>query len=401
MADRRKQQLKIRPIWLALGVVLIVAILGVAVYALAGHISAKKKENDASISFSDIKIDNIGKDVIEDNANRVQATVEVQLSDCAVTVGTKFKVTAVVTPADTEQALVWSSNNTGIFEVEQNGVVTVKGAGTAVLTATVGNVSDSVVIEGISRVTDGSANNLPIYNVAQDDVINGGSNSSGGENSGGGSTSSGGGNSSSGGGSTSSGGGSSSSGSGGTSSGSGSASGTGSGSSTGSSGSTGGNESSNSGGGSSNSGESSSESGSTSGGGGSSSGGNGSTSGGGGSSTDTADEKGTDSTKIGEYLPDCGFGKVMTNVYEYRDGGTYLGEIITQPDVTIIYIKQRNEVFDTKIKEVLAKLLPKEHGQVWSNYITAASDRTFTVEERKVRIVVAANGGHSQIVIYN
>lgn len=91
----------------------------------------------------------------------------------------------------------------------------------------------------------------------------------------------------------------------------------------------------------------------------------------------------------------------MTNVYEYRDGGTYLGEIITQPDVTIIYIKQRNEVFDTKIKEVLAKLLPKEHGQVWSNYITAASDRTFTVEERKVRIVVAANGGHSQIVIYN
>lgn len=91
----------------------------------------------------------------------------------------------------------------------------------------------------------------------------------------------------------------------------------------------------------------------------------------------------------------------MSNVYVCRDGNTYQGEIITQPNVTIIYIMQRSEEFDAKVKDVLSKLLPKDYGQVWSNYDTAASDRTFTVEERMVRIVLAANGGHSQIVIYN
>ena len=42
-----------------------------------------------------------------------------------------------------------------------------------------------------------------------------------------------------------------------------------------------------------------------------------------------------------------------------------------------------------------------EYGQVWSNYLSANTDRTFTAEGRRVRIVVAPNGGHSQIVIYN
>lgn len=91
----------------------------------------------------------------------------------------------------------------------------------------------------------------------------------------------------------------------------------------------------------------------------------------------------------------------MSNVYVYKDKDTYQGEIITQPNVTIIYIMKRSEEFDGKVKEVLARLLPDEYGQVWNNYVTASSDRTFTVEDRMVRIVVASNGGHSQIVIYN
>ena len=65
------------------------------------------------------------------------------------------------------------------------------------------------------------------------------------------------------------------------------------------------------------------------------------------------------------------------------------------------YIKQRNGTFDSRINNVLAQLLPEEHNQVWSNYLSAATDRTFTAEGRRVRIVAATGGGHSQIVIYN
>lgn len=444
MADKKGRQLKIRPVWIVVMAIMGAAVLGGIIYALAGNIREKSKENNASISLNDVKVDNIGKEVISDNADRVQATVEVCLSDCAVTVGTVFKAAAIVTPVNTEQALVWSSNNTGIFEVTQDGVVTVKGVGTAVLTATVGNVSDSVIIEGIGQVTDGSSNNLPIYNVAQNEVTggnssnggssggtsnvssngtaNGGSNTSGGGNStGSGSTGNNSGNGNISGGSTGGNGGTSGGNSSGNNGGAGSANTSNGGSSTntsnGGSGTGGGSTGNTSGGSSTNSG-STNGNGSTSGGnstgnngsantsnGGSSgstgnNSGNSNSSNGGGSGAD-ADGKGADSTQIGDYLPDYGFDREMSNVYVYRDGNTYQGEIITQPNVTIIYIMQRSEAFDEKVKETLAKLLPKEYGQVWNNYVTASSDRTFTVEDRMVRIVVASNGGHSQIVIYN
>ena len=70
-------------------------------------------------------------------------------------------------------------------------------------------------------------------------------------------------------------------------------------------------------------------------------------------------------------------------------------------EILIIYIKLRSESFVSKIQSVLMQLLPEEYGQVWNNYVSAGTDRTFTAEGRKVRIVAAPNGGHSQIVIYN
>ena len=121
----------------------------------------------------------------------------------------------------------------------------------------------------------------------------------------------------------------------------------------------------------------------------------------GSSSSDSSADKGSDSTQIGGQLPDLGFSQEMSNVYVCTENGTYYGEIITQPNVTIIYIKKRSDTFDNKIKSVITSLLPNEYMQVWNNYITANTDRTFTVEDRMVRIVVASNGGHSQIVIYN
>lgn len=434
MVDKKGQQLKIRPVWIIVIAIVGAAVLGGIIYGLVGNIQAKSKENNASISFNDVKVDNIGQEIISDNANRVQATVEVCLSDCAVTVGTVFRVAAIVTPADTERALVWSSNDTGIFEVGHDGVVTVKGVGTAVLTATVGNVSDSVIIEGISQVTDGSSNNLPIYNVAQNEVtggngsnggLSGGSNASSGSNLSGESSGNSGNTSGGNTGNNGSSAGNGSTGSSGSIGGNGGSSGSNlSGGSSGNSGNTSGGNAGNSGnisdgntsnagsgagnGNSGNSGNTSGGSGSTGGNGdsGGSSGNNGGTSGSGSGNSgsgsgENTDANGTDSTEIGEYLPDYGFDREMSNVYVYRQGDTYQGEIITQPNVTIIYIMHRSEEFDGKVKEVLAKLLPKEHGQVWNNYVTANSDRTFTAQERTVRIVVASNGGHSQIVIYN
>lgn len=388
------------------------ALLGVIIIGLTAYIvskAIKPKDDKVNININGIELDNIGE-TVSNNIEKVETTVEIQLMDTAVESGTKFMVTAIVTPANTDQALVWSSSNSAIFEVDNNGIVTVKGAGTAVLTATVGNVSDAVVIEGINKVTDGSSNNLPIYNVsmntgATNNQGNNGSSNNGGNSSGGntsgGSTS--GGNIS--GGSTT-GGSSGGNTAGGSASGGNTSGGNTSGGSTSGGNTSGGNTSGgNTSGGSISGGNTSG--GSTSGGntsGGNASGGNtsgGSTSNGGTSSGEQPE--GLDSTQIGAQLPGMGFDQMVSNVYVCKEDGKYCGEIITQPNVTIIYVMNRSETFDTKIQSVLVALLPTEHSQVWTNYLTSMTDRTFTVEERMVRIVMpsAANGGHSQIVIYN
>ncbi|MFQ7573849.1 MAG: hypothetical protein ACLRLD_00245, partial [Lachnospira sp.] len=175
-------------------------------------------------------------------------------------------------------------------------------------------------------------------------------------------------------------------------------------SNSGSTGSNGGSGSSNSESTGSNEGSGSSNSGSAGSNGGSGSAGSsnsGSTGSNGGSGSSNSGSTGSNSESIGGQLPDMGFDQTYSNVYVCNENGTYCGEIITQPDVTIIYIKERSDAFDSKIKNVLMTMLPKEYNQVWNNYISAATDRTFTVEDRKVRIVAAVNGGHSQIVIYN
>lgn len=367
MAQNKKKnirKIKIKPIPAALTAGAAVLVL---VLALAAAFSGGRKEEDSvGIQFNDTDLKN-QHGTPEDDSQRVAATVEIQLEDCAVVTGTRFKVTAIVTPENTEQALIWSSSDTGIFEVDADGIVTVRGTGTAVLTATVGAVTDAVVIEGIQTVADGSQNDLPVYagntafNKEDSNQASGNSGSGSGPGSGG--------------------------------DGSGSLSGGGGADDTGN------------GGHSDNSGGSSGQNG-----GGSSSGGDvpspdngngGSPDGGSSNSDGSSTNGGAGSSGIGELLPDMGFSQVLSNVYVCEENGIYYGEIITQPNVTIMYIKRRGETFDARIQSVLSTLLPSEHTQVWNNFLTANTDRTFTVEDRKVRIVVAANGGHSQIVIYN
>ena len=110
---------------------------------------------------------------------------------------------------------------------------------------------------------------------------------------------------------------------------------------------------------------------------------------------------GLDSSSVGGILPGQGFSQVTSNVYAYEKDGQYYGEVVTQPNVTIIYIKQRSQDFDSHVKSVIASMIPDNPSMVWNTYVTANTDKTFVVDNKKVRVVAASNGGHSQIVIYN
>lgn len=386
--------------WVIPGVVGGVVIILTVASIVSGSIQQKKEKesNAASVSVDRIKLKDDSAQAQQ--MSNTETEVEIEFEDCAVPVGTQLKMTALVVPENTDQALIWSSSDSSVAEIDKDGIFTVKAVGTTVVTATVGTVSDSVVIEGIENVAQGSKNNLPVYTgttLAKNNASGSGSalgsTSSGGTSAGSGSDS----------GSTGTGGGQA----GGSWTGSGSS---GSGSYDGGSGdsdSDGGDDSgstdsdSGSSGGSSNGG-----SGTAGGSSGSNSGNNDGSSTNGGNSSNNSNNgsnigNGDNSGSISDGLSGIGFTQRYSNVYVCEENDTYYGEIITQPNVTIIYIKQRSGTFDSRIQTVLARLLPDEYGQVWSNYLSANTDRTFTAEGRRVRIVVAPNGGHSQIVIYN
>jgi hypothetical protein len=378
--------------WVIPGVVGGVVIILTVASIVSGSIQQKKEKesNAASVSVDRIKLKDDSAQAQQ--MSNTETEVEIEFEDCAVPVGTQLKMTALVVPENTDQALIWSSSNSSVAEIDKDGILTVKAVGTTVVTATVGTVSDSVVIEGIENVAQGSKNNLPVYtgttlakNNASGSSSASGSTSSGGTSAGSGSDS----------GSTGTGGGqaggswtgSGSSGSGSYDGGSGDSDSDGgddSGSTDSGSGSSDGNSASNS-----NSGNSENNGGNSS--------ANGSNNNGGNSNPSNNSNSGS----ISDGLSGIGFTQRYSNVYVCEENDTYYGEIITQPNVTIIYIKQRSGTFDSRIQTVLARLLPDEYGQVWSNYLSANTDRTFTAEGRRVRIVVAPNGGHSQIVIYN
>ena len=386
--------------WVIPGVVGGVVIILTVASIVSGSIQQKKEKesNAASVSVDRIKLKDDSAQAQQ--MSNTETEVEIEFEDCAVPVGTQLKMTALVVPENTDQALIWSSSDSSVAEIDKDGILTVKAVGTIVVTATVGTVSDSVVIEGIENVAQGSKNNLPVYtgttlakNNASGSSSASGSTSSGGTSAGSGSSS----------GSTGTGGGQA----GGSWTDSGSS---GSGSYDGGSGdsdSDGGDDSGSTDSGSGNSGGSSNGgSGTTGGSSGSNSGNNDDSSTNGGNSSNNSNSgsntgNGDNSGSISDGLSGIGFTQRYSNVYVCEENDTYYGEIITQPNVTIIYIKQRSGTFDSRIQTVLARLLPDEYGQVWSNYLSANTDRTFTAEGRRVRIVVAPNGGHSQIVIYN
>ena len=353
-----KKNYKVKPLVFIIAGIAVLVLIAAAI--TAGVISEhnKSKENTVGMTLTQKNLRPQDAEA-DNNAVKEITTVEILMDDTAIPVGTTFMAAAIVEPADTDKALIWTSSNDDVMTVNQDGLVTVKGTGTAALTATVGDVSDAIAIEGIESAAAGSKNGYTVY-TGNGSILKPSSSVPAGSSAGSGSGT----------GSSYSDNGSYSYNSTGNN-----LSGTGSNNNTGNNGNSSYNPGNNQSG-SSNSGNSQENNNSTG-------------------------SDGKTSSDIGEVLNKEGFTQEYSNVYVYTDGGTYYGEIITQPDVSIIYIKQRNEGFDARIKGVLAQLLPESCNQVWNNYVSATTDRTFTVEDRKVRIVTASRGGHSQIVIYN
>ncbi len=369
MAGKNK---KIKNKKVIIAVVSAVIILLVAVLVI---VNLKKDTNDTDTADISLNKTNL-KETNEDNQqSNQQTTVEIQFGDYAVPVGTRLQMTAIVTPMDTQEGLVWSSSDSDVVDITTDGVLTVKKDGTAVITATVGSAADSVIIEGISDVKKGSVNNFPVYTGSQAGSATGSGSGQYSDDDGAsdysGSTGTG----------TSGSNGSRSTGSGGLQTNGGSSqAGSGQAASNGNSGNAPAYNGNASDAGQNGSGQAGSDQ-------------NGSGQSGSGT--------GLSSGQIGSSLEGMGFEHDISNVYICKDDSTYYGEIITQPNVTIIYIKQRNGAFDAKIQSVISMLLPAAANEVWNNYQSASSDRTFTADGRRVRIVTAAGGGHSQIVIYN
>lgn len=324
-----KKNTRIRPVWYVVFAVIVIAIVFAVVAKWPKH-----SEGGASVNVVGIETE---IKTIEETRAIEKTYVKIDLESCKVVVGTKFIVTATVTPANTEKALQWKTNDEKVFKVSKDGIIEITGEGTAALTATVGDVSDSIIIEGVASADSKSRLDLPGY----DEAVKG-TNGDDGQNPQ----------------------------------------------------------------------PNKDEQGSNS------------------EQKETASQgtmipgqtmpvqtiaptqsvpvepptvvsRGLRSYDLPEVLADYGYKGTGNNVYTYGEGDSYAGEIIVQPNLTIIYIKKNTGDFENAIQNVLTELLPDDHGQAWGNYVSASTDRTFTLEGRMVRIVTAGNGGHSQIVVYN
>jgi len=343
--SNRKKKRRLKPV----PVLVLVAVLIGIIVSLALVFGEKPKEKSANVSISEAG-GSYDKAVTNasDSANSVkEITVSIDMDSCAIPIGTTLKVTASIEPVENDKTINWISSDDNVFTVDSEGIIIIKGIGTSALTATLGSSSDAIVIEGVqNNDLAKSQNALPIFNLTSSKATSSNSISSNGTSN----------------------------------------------NSDPNASSTVNPVSLNSTDNASGTNNNADNIGDTGNSGNPVDSNNG---------TNSDTNIGMKSTELYASLSDIGYSKIFSNVYVYQENNTYYGEIVIQSNVTIVYIKQRCDGFDKKIKEVIARLLPTQNVEVWSNYISASSDRTFTAQGRMVRIITAANGGHSQIVIYN
>lgn len=290
----------------------------------------------------------------ETQSGQVKVSVKIGMEDCILTTDQSIKVTVTVEPSDTDAAVIWKSSDESVMTVTSDGVISAKKTGVSALTATVGNVTDAIVVKWVSP-QEGSSSSVPVNPPAgetgtvkpilplQPEKPTQGQS---GENT---------------------------------------------------TGSTQGStqaptqkptqaptqiptqaptqsptqkptqaptQSP--------------------------------------TQNPTTGKEGLKSTDLYTVLPGCGFTRYISNVYVYgTEKDNYCGEVIIESNVATIYLGSRTAEFDNAVLMVLTYLLPDNAGDVWKTYLGAGSDTTFMVGTRKVRIVTPKNGGHSQIVVWN
>lgn len=99
-------------------------------------------------------------------------------------------------------------------------------------------------------------------------------------------------------------------------------------------------------------------------------------------------------------LPECGFSSYIGDTYVFEEDGNYLGQVIVESDFTQLYVMTRTTYFDSRIKEFLAAILPTGHTITFNNLVNSQKDMTFYADGHKVRVIASPNGGHSQLIIY-
>ena len=140
--------------------------LTVKANAMGGATTTDYLEKEVVFSFHSVKNDSWYERVFNiSKANGTLTITPVQVPATAITLNTTSQkltegktvtLAATVTPADTTDAVVWTSSNTKVATVSADGVVTAVKEGTAVITATAGNVKATckiTVSKAVVKVT--------------------------------------------------------------------------------------------------------------------------------------------------------------------------------------------------------------------------------------------------------
>lgn len=299
----------------------VVLIIVICVYIMIKGNNSKEDSNSETINV--------------ENMTKEGEFLKIDIEDCSVRTGCQVQAKVTSSPADYAGLVTWTSTDESILKVDANGLITVVGTGTAAVTATAGNLSDSVVITGFNEETPTNELEFPVNNETVAAGIDVGSNNSKpGQNS---------------------------------------------------------NNNSQPGGDgpakettASPDGDSNSqkpvqtEPVQTE------------------PQTPPAEYNKLLNSITGfgfeVYNADI-------NTYQYIEGGTYLGEIMISQDSTHIYIKTRTSTFDEAVRNVLKTLIPAQYENVWANYVSTTSDITLKAGNYSVIIVPAKNDDHAQIII--
>lgn len=99
--------------------------------------------------------------------------LEITLGDCSLYVGASLQLECTANPENLAQNVVWSSGDSEIVSVTEQGVITILKEGTTAITAVNGVYSDSIIINAIAENTTvgDSVTGLPIYDVVDGSAV--------------------------------------------------------------------------------------------------------------------------------------------------------------------------------------------------------------------------------------